>query len=122
MKDVKSCEKIKEERPCAEDINFVAVTLIKGWLGLEYFRCNIAWTAAFHEEGIISWGMNSESKICYLDLIVFALVFYLVNEDIVRFDISVNNLLLLKEIKGEKELSHNHPDFYFREFFAVLQA
>ena len=50
-------------------------------------------------------------------LYVVLVVFDLIDEDVVGLNISVNNLVLVKKVQGQKHLLHNAPRPLFTKLF-----
>jgi hypothetical protein len=65
--------------------------------------------------------LHSQAKISYLHFVVLTLVSDLVDEDIVRLDVSVDDSLLLEEVKHKENLLHYESYFKLRKLLALFK-
>jgi hypothetical protein len=97
--DVKACKKVEEETGCTKDIRFITVTSLLGILVAEEDLWSyVAWGPALLEQKAIIVILDSQTKIGHLYLIVNTFVSDLVDQDVVRLDVSVDDLFLLEKV------------------------
>jgi len=72
-------------------------------------------------EKLISWSEACKAKVSYSYLKI-CVVLYLIDKDILKFNISVNNLLFLKEIKSEEHLLKNHPHIWLSKLDVLFKS
>lgn len=65
------------------------------------FWRDVPWSAALLVQKTIIEIVSSKSKVSHLDLVVAPLISNLVYEDVVRLNVSMDNLLVLEEIEDQ---------------------
>ncbi len=89
---VSARKKIKEHRTCAENISLITIRL-----AFQHLRSHISrWSTSMLNHFVIR-SEGCEAEIGYSNFIS-CLIFYLCDEDIIKFDIAMNNFLFMKEI------------------------
>lgn len=106
-------EQVEEDTAETEDIGLIAVAAF-----CEYFRRHIAWSTALMLKQLILRGECRQTHVCDPNLVV-SLLFNRLDEDVVRLDVAVHDLLLLEEVHGKQALLHDDPHLGFRELFLL---
>lgn len=83
---------------------------------------DVARSSTFLIELVVVGGLDSQAQICHLDLIVLSFVADLVYENVVGFDISMDDALLLKEVQDKKNLLHYNSNFNLSESFLISES
>ena len=109
-----SGQQVIEERPTTENISFNA----------EAFAAKHLWgyVPGCPTDISLVFGLalkDTESEVTYLN-IELTPFFYFIDKDVIRLNVSVNDLFLIHKVDSQQKLLHYDLDFIFTENFAPL--
>lgn len=76
-------------------------------MALEYFRRHVSWRPALSLDQFVVRREESQAKVSYADIVLRSILDG-ADEYVVKLDVSMNNLLVLEEVKGEQYLFNDH--------------
>jgi hypothetical protein len=105
-----ACDDVEENTSSTEN-----VSLGREGLSVQNFWCNIARCPTLVVDLKDVVGLTRKTKVGYCD----PQVLLVVNQNVLRLDVSVDNAVLMQKIKREEELLHQHSDLAFGDLRAM---